>query len=417
MELDQISAPADQTVDRHLVVTIQTPAEVPEGERAPTSSGREPLGFHAVLDVSGSMRGPKIESAKEAIRQAVQRLHDGDVFSLTTFASNVEVPLPATLIDRGSRRQVENILKKTEAGGRTALCGGLEAGIEAARFRRQETNLVLVLSDGQAHVGETDLEGIGQRAYRARQDGITTSTLGVGSDYNEALMVEVATQGGGRFYHVRGAHQIAAYIAGELGEISALAAQHASLHLTLPQDTGIQPFSPAYGVTSQATVTVGDIPVDTELEVVLRILLCAQPAGTRLPIKGTLTYRSPAGNELSTPLNVVTLRYVAGAGFELRDGVVVPVVERVLEQMQARSVLGHARAAATLGIAAAGKTARLSIAELQNYAALLGEERAKQVAANQEQTLHAMAATPSAAKASVHEAFRRHRGTKSFDKQ
>ena len=91
MELDQINAPADQVIDRHLVVTINTPEEVPQGERAPTSTGREPMGFHAVLDASGSMRGPKMESAKEAIRQAIRRLHDGDTFSLVTFANKVDL--------------------------------------------------------------------------------------------------------------------------------------------------------------------------------------------------------------------------------------------------------------------------------------------------------------------------------------
>jgi len=415
MELDQISAPSDRIVDRHLVVTIQTPAQVPDGEKAPTSTGRAPLGFHAVLDVSGSMRGPKIEAAKEAVRQALLRLQDGDVFSLVTFAQEVNVLLPAAVVGANTRGQVESLLNQIAAGGGTALCGGLEAGLEVARSKRQETNLVLVLSDGQANVGETDLEVIGQRAYDQRQDGITTSTLGVGSDYNEALMVELATQGGGRFYHVRDPQQIAAYMAGELGEISALAAQHASLHLTLPQDAGIQPFSSAYGVSSEATVTVGDIPIDTELEIVLRVLLPAQPAGARLPIKGTLTYCSPAGNELSAELNVVTLRYISEPSFEFRDGAVAPVVERVLGQMEARSVLGQARVAATKGAEAARGAAQASIDQVREYAALLGEDRAREAAADQQQVFYSMASAPSAAKASVHEAFRRQRSTKDFD--
>jgi len=422
MELDQISAPADQVVDRHLVLTINTPPEIPQDEQAPTPIGRESMGFHAVLDTSGSMRGPKMESAKEAVRQAIQRLHDGDVFSLVTFASDVSVVVPATIVDRHLRRKVSSILNETEAGGQTALCGGLEAGIQAARSRKQETDLVLLLSDGQANIGETDLEIVGQRAYDVRrkhdagQNGVTTSTLGVGSDYNEALMVEIATQGGGRFYHVRDAHQITPYVAGELGEASAIAAQQTVLHLTLPANTGIQPFSSAYQTTSLTDVAIGDIPVDTELEIVLRLLLPTQSAGSRLPIESTLTYRSPAGNELTTPLNIVTLRFMPAPAFEPRDGTVVPVVERVLEQMRARGVLQDARVASTLGAAETGNAARHSVDELHSYAELLGEARAREVAQDQEQVLNAMAATPSVAKASVHAAFRRQRGTKTFDK-
>ena len=424
-ELDQISAPAGQIVDRHLVVTIQTPLQIPDDEAAPTTSGREPMSFTAVLDVSGSMHGEKIESAKEAVRQAVRRLHDGDVFSLVTFANDVRTVLKPARMDGRLRKKVERILYKVSAGGRTALCGGLEAGIEAALGTPQETNLVLLLSDGQANVGETDLEKVGERPFEARQSGVTTSTLGVGSDYNEALMVEIATQGGGRFYHVLHAHQIAPYVAGELGEVSALAARDAALHLTLPGGTGLQPFSPAYAVvasplaggTEGGVVSLGDIPVDTRLEVVLRLLLPPQPAGSRLPIEGALTYRSPAGNDLTMPLNVVTLRFVAPAAFGRRDGAVAPVVERVLEQMKARSVLGTVRSAAVRGRAAADEQARRSVDELRSYASLLGDEKAEELAAEQRHTFAAMAAAPAAAKGAVSRAFSRQRSTKKFDKK
>jgi len=429
MELDQINAPADQIVDRHLVLTVQTPPQVPDEEAAPTASGREPMSFTAVLDVSGSMRGEKIGAAREAVRQAVSRLHDGDIFSLVTFASEVQTVLEPMQVDGHLREGVEGILRQVTVGGRTALCGGLETGIEAALTKPQETNLVLLLSDGQANVGETDLEKVGERAFGARQSGIITSTLGVGSDYNEALMVEIATQGGGRFYHVLHAHQIVPYVAGELGEVSALAARDAALHLTLPAGTGLQPFSSAYTVAAslpvggaeggsvQLVVSLGDVPVDTRLEVVLRLLLPSQPAGSRLPIEGTLTYRSPAGNDLTTPLNVVTLRFVAPAAFGRRDGAVVPVVERVLEQMKARSVLGTVRAAAVRGRAAADEQTRLSVTELRAYASLLGDEAAEELAADQERFFAAMAAAPSAAKGAVGLAFRRQRSTKAFGKE
>lgn len=417
IELDQINAPADQIVDRHLVVTIQTPLQVPDAEAAPTTSGREPMGFTAVLDVSGSMRGEKIESAKEAVRQAVRRLHDGDVFSLVTFANNVQTALKPARMDDHLREKVEGTLRRVNAGGRTALCDGLEAGIEAAQAKSQETNLVLLLSDGQANVGETDLEKVGERPFEARQSGVTTSTLGVGSDYNEALMVEIATQGGGRFYHVLHAHQIVPYVSGELGEVSALAARDAALHLTLPAGTGLQPFSSAYAISAQSVVSLGDIPVDTQLEIVLRLLLPPHPAGSRLPIEGTLTYRSPAGNDLTTPLNVVTLRFVASAAFDRREGTVTPIVERVLEHMKARSVLGTARMAVVRGRAAADEQARLGVDELRSYASLLGDEKADELAAEQRHTFAAMAAAPAAAKQAVSRAHGRHRGTKNFDEK
>jgi Ca-activated chloride channel family protein len=416
MELDQINAPADQIVDRHLVITIRTPSQVPDEEAAPTTSGREPLAFTAVLDVSGSMRGEKLEAAKEGVSQAARRLHDGDIFSLVTFADEVKTPMDSVQVDHRLTKDVEDILRGISAGGRTALCGGLEAGVSATRRRPQETNLVLLLSDGQANVGETDLEIVGQRAYDARQGGITTSTVGVGSDYNEALMVEIATQGGGRFYHVLRAHQIAPYVAGELGEVSALAARDATLDLTLPAGTGLEPFSSAYAISTGSAVSLGDIPVNTELEVVLRLLLPPQSAGSRLPVEGALTYRSPADNSLTTALNLVTLRFVEPDAYDRRQGAVRPVVEHVLEHMKARSVLGTVRTAAIRGRAAADQASRHSVSELRAYASLLGDAVAEELAEEQERQFASIAAAPAAAKGATHMAYRRHRATKEFDK-
>jgi Mg-chelatase subunit ChlD len=416
MELDQVQAPAGRNVDRYLLVTLRTPAQIPPAEAAPTEAGRAPLSFVAVLDVSGSMRGAKLAQAKEAVRQALVRLHDGDVFSLVIFANEVRCVFEPAVLDAQVRRTVESALREIEAGGMTALCGGLELGLEKAAARQQDTTLVLLLSDGQANVGETDVEQVGRRGAQARQRGVIVSTLGVGEDYNEALMVEIATQGGGRFYHVQSAGQIGAYLTGELGEVAALAARDARLHLTIPPAAAVVPLSAAYPAqqsAGQAEVQVGDVPSDTELEIPLRLTLPAQPTGTKLSVEGSLTYRSPAGNSLSAPLNRVTVRFVEQKVFSLRDGVVAPVVEEVLKQMRAANVLGVSRAMAS-GVGEGTRRADLEAVALRDYAALLGEKRAREEEQALRDELQAMQAAPGMAKAAAFAAFAVQRGTKKF---
>ncbi len=417
MELDQVKAPAGRTVDRYLIVTIRTPAQIPPEEAAPTESGRLPLSFTAVLDVSGSMQGAKIIHAKEAVRQALRRLRDGDIFSLVTFSTRAKQVLKPTRLTPKSRAEAEAALHRVRAGGKTALCSGLEKGIKLAKQAAQETNLILLLSDGQANVGETDLEEIGYRAFQAREAGITTSTLGVGLDYNEALMVEIATQGGGRFYHVTDAQQIAAYMTGELGEIATLAAREAQLHLNLPDGAVIVPLSAAYPARQgdgQATITVGDIPGDLELEITLRLTVPPRPAGTKARVEGTLTYRSPAGNTLQTTVNPVTVRFVEQAAFSPYDGVVKPVVERVLTQMRAASVLNFARAKAKGSPAPAME---INLETVRAYATKLGEERATEELRDTEAMLRAVQmGAPMAAKQAIFRAHAAQRKTRSFDK-
>jgi len=226
-------------------------------------------------------------------------------------------------------------------------------------------------------------------------------------------MAEIALDGGGRFYHIADASQIAAYLTGELGEMASLAARGATVRLDLPQGASVQTLSMAYPVEG-CEVLVGDIPVSTTLEIVLRVLLPPQPDGARLPIGGVLRYRSPAGSALSTPLNQVTVRYeptfLAGAG------AVKPVVRRVLAHMQDAGVLATSKAA-TRSPSEARQESEGALASMRAYANLLGEdEEANDALDEGAQVLHAMAA-PSrsgATKSATHAAMKRQRGSKDF---
>lgn len=417
VELDQIAAPAGQDVLRHLVITVETPDEVPAAHAGSSGAQREAMHFVAVLDTSGSMRGPKIRAAKEAVLQAGRRLREGDVFSLVTFSTDVQCTLRARRIDAGMRRVIASAVDEIQAGGQTALCGALERGIAVASESRLSTNLVLLLSDGQANVGETDVEAVGRRALDARNQGITVSTLGVGQDYNEALMAEIAIDGGGRFYHVDRADRIAAYLTGELGEMASLAAREAEVALHLPTGAALSTLSAAYPVRG-TTVSLGDLPLSTTLEVVVGVRLPPNQPGARLRLESTLRYLSPAGQRIETELNRVTVRVEPQVQFASADGVVKPVVRRVLGHMRAAGVLATSRAAARSRQEAQAQS-KQELSGLRQYAELLGQEdkAGKEILAEGEEVLNDMAAPAPGIKAkqATHAAMRTHRGSKDFN--
>jgi len=126
MELDQVKAPAGRNIDRYLLVTLRSPSQVPPEQSAPTLSGRPPLNFTAVLDISGSMQGEKLHQAKEAVRLTLHHLRDGDCLSLVTFSNDVHCVLEPTEVDDHLRKVVESALQEISATGMTALDGGLE---------------------------------------------------------------------------------------------------------------------------------------------------------------------------------------------------------------------------------------------------------------------------------------------------
>lgn len=415
LELDQVSAPAGRNVERHLLLSLRSPEQVPPAQAAPSQGGRSALSFTAVLDVSGSMSGAKLEQAKEAVRQALRHLHNEDMLSLVTFSSEVSSLLPCTHLSAEVRRKVESLLKELQATGMTALDGGLAQGISNALQQRLESSLVLLLSDGQANIGETDLEKVGQRAFMGRSQGLTVSALGVGGDYNEALMVEIATQGGGRFYHVQQPSQIAAFLTTELGEVANLAAHELLLHLQLPSGAVVQPLITAYPARqdgSQAEILIGDLPAALDLEVTIRLLLPSQPPGARQTVSGYLTYKSPAGSRLRCSLNQVTVRVVEAGQFQLREGVVAPVAERVLGQLKSAAVLTASRSLAH-SPADGLRAQAASLQRVAEYAGLMGDERALKEKADLESAFQVFAAPASpAAKFSVADAHAHMRATR-----
>jgi len=416
MELDQVRAPSGETVDRYLLVTLSTPKEVPVKEKAPTRTGRDPISFTAVLDTSGSMGGQKIEGAKEAVRQAILRLADGDIFSLVTFSSREKLVQKATVMDERQREALTRLVSGIQAGGETALHGGLELGMVQAKKSRQKTNLVMILSDGLANVGETDLEKIGRIAVDGRKADVITSALGIGEDYNEALMANIASEGGGRFYHLEDASQIGPFLNGELGEVINFAARKVQITVKLPKGALLMPLSSAYLAETHGaltTVDVGVIPLDTELEIPLRVTFAAQKEDTKISVEGNLSYLTPANHPITTDINRVTVRFVKKAQFQMTEGVVVPVAEKVLGQMRAAQVLRFSRFRYTPGVNAV-EEAQKDIDAIFQYASRLGEKRAMQEKQKLDMEIHEMDLSPLYAKFAQNVAYRRIRSTKDF---
>lgn len=415
MELDQVQAPAGRNLERYLLITLRTPDQVPLEQMPQTEKGRPSLNFTAVLDVSGSMQGEKIRQAKEAVRQSLRYLSQGDILAVVTFSDEPRCILEPTLVAEQSRKVVESALQEMNANGMTALCGGLELGLEKAHSHKEENNLVLLLSDGQANVGETDLEKIALHARQAREQGLIVSSLGVGMDYNEALLAAVADQGGGRFYHIQNPAQIGPYLTGELGEVAALAVKDLRIELALPKGGILLSLSEAYpveGMDGLTTIHIGDLPSDLELEIPLHLTLPAQQEGSRLSIDGKVNYQSPAGNKLTAHLNRVTVRIVPPQEFHLKEGAVAPVVERVAHHLQAAAVMDVSRGLA-INEATARQRARVRKITLKEYLSLLDEKQAGEMM--EEIDLDAMPASPAQAKSMVADAHQFQRRSKKFD--
>ena len=207
-----------------------------EAPAAPESDGdRAGSSLQIVLDRSGSMAGPPLEGALEAIAGLVQRLDARDNFGLVTFDSSVQVVVPAgPLTDKGA---VIDALARVRAGGMTDLSGGYLRGLQEVKRVAGETGgTLLIISDGHVNQGIADPGQLGDLARDAQGKGIVTSTLGYGLGYDETLLTALARGGSGNHHFAENPDAAGAAIASEVTDLLAKSVQAASLTVQFSSD-------------------------------------------------------------------------------------------------------------------------------------------------------------------------------------
>src|SRR4029450_1790476 len=74
---------------------------------------------------------------------------------------------------------------------------------------RQRVNRIILLSDGQANVGPSSPGDLGNLGASLIKEGISVTTLGLGLDYNEDLMTQLARRSDGNHYFIENSSDLA----------------------------------------------------------------------------------------------------------------------------------------------------------------------------------------------------------------
>ena len=153
-----------------------------------------PLNFSLVLDHSGSMSGAKLANLKEAAQLAIDCMGPQDVTSIVIFDDKVKVVAPSQPVsDTASlKRQIESI----RDGGGTEMSRGMRKGLEELQKEtgHERISRMLLLTDGETFGDE---DACRRLAAEAGEQSIGIVALGLGEEWNEELLDDIAQASGG----------------------------------------------------------------------------------------------------------------------------------------------------------------------------------------------------------------------------
>ena len=156
----------------------------------------------AVLDVSGSMSGDKLDQAKAALVQLLGGLRRTDRFRVVTFGSGVRrYTVGWTDASADSVRAAQDWVRRLDTGGGTNIAGALTEAL-TAQPREGALGVVVFLTDGLPTVGETDPERLADQAERSRGP-FRVFAFGIGYDVNTYLLDRLTDRARGVTEYIR----------------------------------------------------------------------------------------------------------------------------------------------------------------------------------------------------------------------
>lgn len=260
-----------------------------------------PLNYCFVLDKSGSMDDDnKIDQLRAAAKFAVDMLQPNDVVAIVAFDSSPKVLCASQPANDKNRLKRE--IDRLNASGGTQMAAAMRAGLEQVRrsLGRDRVNRLVLLTDGQT---EHEPDCI-READNAAREGVSVIALGLGSDWNENLLGEVAQRAQGSADYIADPRQISNFFQQAVQQGQGAIVQNGLLTLRLMKDIqprkvwrvsplisdmGMRPIS-----DRDVQVPIGEMIKDQPQGVLVELLLPSRNDGRFRVAQADVSYDAPA---------------------------------------------------------------------------------------------------------------------------
>jgi Ca-activated chloride channel homolog len=330
-ERAKLRAGREQTLD---VLVRITPPEVDAG-----ISRRPRLNLSLVLDRSGSMGGEKMMRAREATAYCIDQLLPSDRLSVVIFDNKVEVLIPSQLAE--NKAHLKALLKEVYARNSTALHDAwVRGGMQVSEHLTDDAiNRVVLITDGLANEGLTNVDEIVSQVRGLADRNVSTSSIGIGDDFNEDLLISMASAGSGNSWHVKTADDMQRIFAIELEGLIAQVAHTVTLGLVPADGVRLADVLNDFDMSETGRYKLPNLQAGSPLEVVVQLRIPPQAEGMKMRLLDLrLGYTPQEMKSAEVAKQVFEVEFISEQAFEL-----LPVNHEVAKAVQ---LLMNARARA-----------------------------------------------------------------------
>lgn len=242
-----------------------------------------PLNVCLVIDRSNSMQGPRLEQVKSAARQIIEGLNPEDTFSIVAFSDRAEVIVPAQpVINKAAT--LSKVAAINPGGGTEILQGLLTGLLEIQRnLNSKSVNHLILLTDGRTYGDEDNCMLL---ATLAESDGVTVSGLGIGDEWNDSFLDQLASATGGESRYISSPAVVTRLLTEHVRGMGGTLAQRLRLQVTC--DPGVTLRS-AFKVSPQAQpvpmdlqpLRIGSLQRDEPASVLLEFVVRTADGGSQ----------------------------------------------------------------------------------------------------------------------------------------
>jgi Ca-activated chloride channel family protein len=341
-----------------------------------------PLNLSLVLDKSGSMQGKKIQNLRQAAKLVVERLGPQDTISIVAFSDRkylIAESQPVT-----NKDELKKKIDRIRDGGGTAISGGMGQGLAELdkTLGPDRVSRMLLLTDGQTFGDEKQCLKLGKKAG---DEGIVVNALGLGDDWNEDLLDDIAEASGGVADFIDSPDKIVTFFERAVKSMQDTVVQNAQMVLRLANgvtprqvwqvlpmisNLGYRPLS-----DRDVQVTLGELEKGQPRSLLVELLITPRPAGSYRIAQAEVTYDVPGLKLVSEKVKADILLDFTGDTAKAKQ--YEPEVMNIVEKVTAFKLQTRALEEAKLGnVAGASQKLRAAATRLLE----MGEEELAQSA-------------------------------------